>query len=302
MAMNNPAPAAGNDNTAGAVAGPTITDFVSGRNDLSTLELALVRAGLASALDSSGPFTLFAPNNDAFALVPDVFQEILFVNDEFIPHLQDLLLFHVLSGESFGSDLVGLAGTSLTAANGESLAIASPPLTIANVTVVEADNDVANGVVHIISDVLTPSWVFNSIASRVNADSELSTLFQLLVLAGFTTDLNSFGGVFTLLAPTNIAFEALGPDALDILTAEANLDELRGILAYHVISGVFVVAELQDGVRLPSVLAPTTVVVTASPATITLNQAALGGSDILAVNGVVQKIGAVLNFADSPTR
>jgi uncharacterized surface protein with fasciclin (FAS1) repeats len=299
MNMNAMVPA--DDGMAGGVADPTflIADFVSSRSDLSTLEGAFERAGLTEALAGSGPFTLFAPNDDAFALIPQVFQEILFVNDDFIPHLRDLLALHVVLRESFASDFVS---GPLLAANGENQAITTSPLRVGGIPVIEPDNDVTNGVVHIINDVLTPSWAFSSISSRVDADSELSTLFTLLVLTGFNPDLASIGGVFTLLAPTNIAFEALGPDALEFLTDEANLGELQTILAYHIIQGVFVRAELQDGVRLPSVLQPLTVVVAASSTTITLNQAALGGFDILAVNGVVHKIGAVLNFADSPTQ
>lgn len=278
----------------------TITDFVSSRSDLSTLGEALVRAGFSEPLRGSGAFTLFAPNNAAFAPIAPEFLNILFVDDDFIPLLQNLLLFHILVGKFSASDLVLLAGDSLVSANGENQPFAASPLTVGGVAVIEPDNDVTNGVVHVLDDVLPPSWVFNSISSRVNNIADLSILSQLLVLAGF--DLSGLGGAFTLLAPTNTAFNALPAGALDFLADPTNLVELQTILVYHLILGIFTVAELEDGLQLPSALENATVVVSISGSAISFNQAAIGVSDILAVNGVVHKIGVVLNPNDSPTR
>jgi transforming growth factor-beta-induced protein len=280
----------------------TISGFVFSRDDLSTLQGALVRANLANPLnESQGPFTLFAPNNAAFAPIPEEFRQILFVQDDFIPHLRNLLLFHVLAFAKFSAaDLESLAGDSLTTANGEIQPIAFSPLTVAGVPVVEPDNAATNGVVHIISDVLAPSWVFNSITTRVDSDTDLTILFGLLILGEF--NLGGIGNAFTLLAPTNAAFNALPAGALDFLLDPVNLVELQTILVYHLIIGVFVVNELVDGLQLPSALASnTTVLVSVSGSTISFNQALLGDSDILTVNGVVQKIGALLSPNDSPT-
>ena len=280
----------------------TISDFVFSRPDLEALQLALARAGFVEALTSNGPFTLFAPNNDAFNTVPGFFLELLFVNDEFIPHLQNLLLFHLLFGEASSVELENLAGatgTNLAALSLEMVVIQTNNLTINGVDLIEKDNDVENGIVHIIDEVLAPSWVFNSITGRVAGDSDTSILFTLLGLAGIDLTIPS---ALTLVAPTNDAFNALPDGAIDFLTNPDNADELIIILAYHVINGVFVLTELQDGLQLPTVLGTTSVVVSIVDETVFFNQAQNLELDILANNGVVLKISAVLNPANSPTR
>jgi uncharacterized surface protein with fasciclin (FAS1) repeats len=128
----------------------------------------------------------------------------------------------------------------------------------------------------------------------VDSDTDLTILSQLLILAGF--NLNRLGDAFTFLAPTNAAFNALPAGALDFLIDPVNLTELQTILVYHIIFGVFVVDELGDGQELPTALeSGTTVFVSVNGSNISFNQSPLVGSDILTVNGVVQKIGAVLN-------
>lgn len=284
-----------------STAAVSMAEFVFSRSDLSTLQTALVRANLANPLNSPGAFTFFAPNNAAFAPVPEEFVQILFVKDEFIPHLRELLLFHILGfAKLSAADLESAAGNRVTAANGETQLIAISPLTIGGVAVIEPDNGATNGVVHIVNDVMAPSWVFQSITTRANTETDLTILSQLLILAGF--DLNGIGEGFTLLAPTDAAFNALAAGALDYLVDPANLTELQTILVYHLLLGVFVVAELEDGRQLPSALENnTTVLVTRSGTAISFNQVPLGESDILTVNGVVHKIGALLSPNDSPT-
>jgi transforming growth factor-beta-induced protein len=290
------------DPPAAVEAGATsISSFVSGNSDLSILLQALGRAGFLGILDTGGPFTLFAPSNSAFTAIPEAFVNILFVNDDFIPHLQNLLLYHIAFGEFFASDLALLSGDNLMTANLENQPIlyTAPSLTINGVPVMVPNNGVTNGVIQIIDEVLAPSWVGNSITSRLAAATDLSILSQLLVLATF--DLSGLGGAFTLLSPTNAAFNALPAGALDFLSDADNIGELQTIMAYHLVLGVYTAVELQDGLQLPTILEPLTVVVTVtSPTTLFFNNASLGDFDILAYNGVVHKIATVLNPADSP--
>lgn len=118
------------------------------RLQTSFLSAAIQRAGLGEVLSGPGPFTLFAPNDAAFGALSDELQETLFENDEFIPHLADLILYHVLAGEFFAADLRGLAditGAVLLTLNGEIIDLALPPLTVNGVNLLLADNDVSNG-------------------------------------------------------------------------------------------------------------------------------------------------------------
>jgi uncharacterized surface protein with fasciclin (FAS1) repeats len=68
----------------------SLLDFVVGNPDLMALTAAVVRAGLVDALKGPGPFTLFAPNDDAFGAVPVELLELLLTNDEFIPHVRSI--------------------------------------------------------------------------------------------------------------------------------------------------------------------------------------------------------------------
>jgi uncharacterized surface protein with fasciclin (FAS1) repeats len=74
-----------------------IVGFVVGEPDLTLLTAAVIRAGLVNALSNLNHATLFAPTNNAFNDLPSDVSNTLFTNDEFLPHLVDLLLLHVLS-------------------------------------------------------------------------------------------------------------------------------------------------------------------------------------------------------------
>jgi uncharacterized surface protein with fasciclin (FAS1) repeats len=272
----------------------TIVDFVVGNPELTALTTAVVRAGLVDALNSDGPFTLFAPNNGAFGALPSAVLSTLLTNDEFIPHLVNLLLYHVVSGEVFAIDLSD--DLTVTAANGEDLFVTLPPLAVNGMKVRSADNDVSNGVVHIIDGVLLPSWVSNSIAGRVVGASDLSTLLAVVVLAGLDGAVAA-PGELTLVAPTNAAFAKLPAETVAFLTSDAGKETLSAILLYHVFPGIFVASELSDGLTVDT-LQGGTVKVSVGSAGAFFNDAKAVQVDILANNGVVHKIDTVLDPAD----
>jgi transforming growth factor-beta-induced protein len=264
---------------------------------LTTLTAAVVRAGLVDALNSEGPLTLFAPDNEAFADVPADIANQLFLDDDFIPQLVDLLLYHVLGGEFLAAELE--LTTSLFALNVEELFFASPPLTVNGNNVVSGNNIVSNGVVHIIDAVLIPSWVFNSLTDRINSatdifgDADLSTLSSLLVVAGI--DLSG-PSALTVVGPTNAAFDLLGPAELARLITPAGLTDLTRILTYHVFFGILTSTILVDG--FVSTLEGGFVEVFTNP--LMFNTANAVEVDILANNGVLYKIDQVLNPDASP--
>jgi transforming growth factor-beta-induced protein len=270
-------------------------DFVVATPSLSILLALVSRAGLVDRLSVPGPLTLFAPTNNAFATIPADILSLLIDHDEAIPHLRDVLLYHVLIGDLFAADLVASVGT-LTTLNEETVTISLNTLGINGIAVSDGDNDVSNGVVHIIdTGVLTPSWVSNTLANRVSSASDLSTLGSLLVAAGI--DLSSPGS-FTLLAPTNDAFAALPQDTLDFLIDPANVNELLvRVLAYHVLMGVFTLSGLTPG-PVPTFFQGTTVAVSTDPV-VMFNTAGVVEFDILAKNGVLHKIDEVIH---PPTR
>jgi transforming growth factor-beta-induced protein len=269
----------------------TIVDFVVSNPDLTTLTQAVVRAELVDALSSEGPLTLFAPNNEAFADVPtDIFNQLFFDND-FIPQLVDLLLYHVVGGLFLAADLQ--VTPTLFPLNGEALFVDFLPLTVDGNNVVDGDNIVSNGVVHIIDGVLSPSWVFNSLEDRIFFADDLSTLFSLLVVAGI--DLSG-PSALTVVGPTNDAFDLLDPAFVELLLTPAGLDDLQRILTYHVFFGILTSTILMDG--FVATLEGGFVEVFTNP--LMFNQANAVEVDILANNGVLHKIDQVLNPDDSP--
>jgi transforming growth factor-beta-induced protein len=257
----------------------------------SLLFVALERAGFVGALNIPGnDFTLFAPTDVGFGLIPVQLVDLLFTQDEFIPHLQDLLLYHILPGARLASEFPN--ATIVQTFNTERVRLLQQPFRANGIPIVSPDNIVSNGVVQTIEGVLAPSWIFNGIINRVAADPELSLLLEFLVLADLGNTLNRFGDEFTLLAPTNAAFNNLGAGVLDALRDPVNRDTLTRVLLYLVVVGIFTTPELSDGQRLLTVQ---TGFVNVTTFPLQFNQANAVQVDILANNGVVQKIAAVLD-------
>jgi uncharacterized surface protein with fasciclin (FAS1) repeats len=203
----------------------TIMDILLERQDLSTLVTAVVRAQLDEVLGRPGPFTLFAPSDQAFDFLPSSLSDKLFTDDNWLPHLRQLLLHHIVAEEYGRLDFSD--NLELTTLTTEKVTIKRVPLRVNGIRFTQPNNFAVNGVAHVISEVLTPTWVMSNLLDRVTADSEISTLLNLAVMA--RVDLSS-AGAFTLLAPTNEAFTRL-PQATPSLTFDnAELAEF-GLLA-----------------------------------------------------------------------
>lgn len=120
-----------------------------------TLIAAVTAAGLADTLTGTGPFTVFAPTDDAFAKVPaDTLTDLL--KPENKEKLAGILTYHVLSGKVMAADAAKL--TTAKTVNGQELKIdATSGVKINNATVVTADVEASNGVIHVIDTVLMPA-------------------------------------------------------------------------------------------------------------------------------------------------
>jgi transforming growth factor-beta-induced protein len=256
-------------------------------------------------LDEPGDFTFFAPTNDAFRLIPERVLELLFLQDEFIPHLEDLLLYHGLNGKRFVADFSSIE--IVKTFNDEGVLFRRQPsdsvenLRVNQNNVRRRNINASNGVTHVIDGVLAPDWVSNSILAKVANADDLSILFELIEIAELTEALDIFGQELTLVAPTNDAFNTLGNANLQALRSPENKEGLITILAYHVIFGVIISDELDeiDGGSLTTAQGGVVVVsVEAELGGITrkINQATVLSDDsILTNNGVFYKIDAVLN-------
>lgn len=130
-----------------------IVDTAVSAGSFTTLVAAVQAAGLVDTLKGAGPFTVFAPTDEAFAKLPEGTVESL-LND--IPQLTKILTYHVVSGKVMAADVVNL--TSAKTVEGSELKIdASNGVKINDSTVTTADVAADNGVIHIIDSVLLPA-------------------------------------------------------------------------------------------------------------------------------------------------
>lgn len=131
-----------------------IVEIAAADPQFSTLVAAVQAAGLAETLSGTGPFTVFAPTNDAFAKLPAGTVEDL-LKPENKAKLAAILTYHVVAGEVKAADVVKL--TAAGTVNGKDVAIdASNGVTINTAKVTVTDIDADNGVIHVIDSVLLP--------------------------------------------------------------------------------------------------------------------------------------------------
>ncbi|UNU23802.1 fasciclin domain-containing protein [Microcoleus vaginatus] len=129
---------------------PDIVDIAVGAGSFQTLVTAVQVANLVDALKSPGPFTVFAPTDDAFAKLPPGTITTLVQN---VPQLTRILMFHVVSGKFMKADLAKLG--FVTSLEGSPIKIdCSDGFEVKNATVVSADIEADNGVIHVIDNVI----------------------------------------------------------------------------------------------------------------------------------------------------
>lgn len=293
------------DNQPTPVETNTIVDIVSGNPDFSTLGSALAITNLTSVLASDGPFTVFAPTNDAFA---DFLTTNGFATLEDVPvdALASTLLNHVIGGVNNAADLeTGYVNTSAVF-NGE----ADAPLSMyVNTTegvtlngissVTTADVAADNGVIHIVDAVITLPSVVTFAAADAATFSELVGALTRADQPDYVSVLSTANGTapapFTVFAPTNQAFTNLyaelnvsGIEDVDgaILTATLNTHVVAGanVRAEDLVSGT--VAALGDDLEIDA----TTAIITDPNG----RTSQVIVTNVQAANGVIHAIDTVL--------
>jgi phosphate binding protein len=134
----------------------TIVDIAAGNADFSTLVSLVQAAGLVETLQGEGPFTVFAPTNDAFAALPEAVVAYLAANPA---ELTRVLTYHVLAGKVMAADAMGMMEpTEVTTVEGSPFVVAASEagVTVDGVKVTATDIEASNGVIHVIDGVLLP--------------------------------------------------------------------------------------------------------------------------------------------------
>lgn len=147
----------------------TIVDVASGNEDFETLVSAVQAADLVDDLSSEGPFTVFAPTDDAFDLLPDdVLAALLEPENEDL--LTDILLYHVVPDEVTSDELE--SGGLDTLNGGLAIAVEPDNVVVNNASVILPDIDASNGVIHAINRVLIPPGTLAELESRMAEDDD----------------------------------------------------------------------------------------------------------------------------------
>ena len=277
----------------------TVVDVAVADGNFTTLVAALQATGLDATLDDAdSTFTVFAPTDDAFALLgQDTIDALLADTDT----LSGILTYHVLAGEVDAAAATAAVGTTVETVNGASVGISSlnGSLFVNQATVTATDIQTDNGIIHVIDAVLTPPTprgepTANIVETAVAAGS-FTTLVAAVEAAGLVDTLSDESASFTVFAPTDDAFAMLGQETIDTLLA--NTDVLSDILLQHVVGAevnsiaaytlVGNDAETASGAMIPISFNPDT-------DTLTFGGANIVTTDIYTTNGVIHVIDMVV--------
>ena len=287
----------------------TIVDAVSNSSDYSILleALQLANGNLPAVLDGEGPFTVFAPNNAAFAT---------FLSDNNFSALADIptdvltqvLLNHVVSGNAVSSSLeTGYSVNSLSTAtpngNNMSLFINTTNGVVINgvSTVTTADVSVDNGTIHAVNAVIGLPTVVTFAAADPNFSILVTALTRSDLTFDFLGTLSTANGTapapFTIFAPTNDAFVDLLAE-LNVASLD-DIDEptLKGTLEMHAVAGANVLAAgLSDGMTIGTLGGNITANITNGATLTDANNrvSTIIATDVQASNGVIHAIDKVL--------
>ncbi|XXK58479.1 fasciclin domain-containing protein [Porticoccaceae bacterium nBUS_09] len=277
----------------------SIVDVAVANGSFTTLVAALEATGLDVTLsDMDSSFTVFAPTDDAFALLGDeTIAELLDDTDT----LTDILTYHVIGAEIDSSAAISSAGSTVEMVNGDStgLSLDGDNLLVNTVTVTTVDVEADNGVIHVIDAVLIPpadkgTPTMNIVDTAVSA-GDFGTLVTALQAAGLDATLADETQSFTVFAPTDAAFAMIDPDTLDLLLADT--EALSDILLQHVVSGEVssVTAYTLNGLSATTASgAEIPVAINSELDTLTFGGATVTTTDIYTTNGVIHVIDMVV--------
>ena len=250
-----------------------------------SLVAAVVQAELLETLQGEGPFTLFAPTDQAFTDAGINLTSLDTPEGKAV--LSDILLYHVVFGEVPSTALSNCMTT--TAANEQTLAFTVGDSVMVNdATVTIADVGTSNGLIHVIDTVLTPSDAPSDITQTAQCTGVHTQLVAALLQAGLVETLQG-EGPFTVFAPTDQAFTDAGIDLAVYDTVEGK-QQLADILLYHVYAGTLLSTDIEEGKVLQ--------MANGKNATLSLNPSIDGANitsaDIQTFNGIIHVIDAVI--------
>jgi transforming growth factor-beta-induced protein len=284
-----PAPTA---TTAPAPKQMDIVDTAVADGRFKTLVAAVQAAGLVDTLKGAGPFTVFAPTDDAFAKLPAGTIDTL-LKPENKQKLTDILLYHVVSGKVMAADVVKLTSAKTVLGKDVTIKVDMGNVYINDVKVIVTDIETSNGVIHVIDSVLVPPADKADIVDTAVADGRFKTLVAALQAAGLVDTLKG-AGPYTVFAPTDDAFAKLPAGTIDTLLKPENKQKLTDILLYHVVSGKVMAADVVKLTSAKTLLGKELTITVKDGKVFLNNTVQIIITDIETSNGVIHVIDAVL--------
>ncbi|MCV2350983.1 fasciclin domain-containing protein [Paucibacter sp. Y2R2-4] len=277
---------------------PNLVEVAQDDPRFSVLVEAVVAADLTSTLTGPGPFTVFAPTNDAFALL---LTELGISKSQLLADkalLKTVLTYHVLPAKVMKSEVP--AGKALSSVQGGVFKIdaVGSDLLITDgrnrsSKIILADVSASNGVIHAIDKVLLPAN--KTVVETAIANPDFSILVEAVTAADLGATLSGTGP-FTVFAPTNAAFASLLTElGISKEALLANKALLTQVLTYHVVSGRVLKAEVPVGSAIKTVQGETFTI----DSSLNVNdqrarKAKIVATDVLASNGVIHVIDKVI--------
>jgi len=267
----------------------TIVETAVDAGQFKTLTAALKTANLVDTLKGPGPFTVFAPTDEAFSKLPaNTVADLL--KPENRQKLADILTYHVIPGKVPAKEVIKQRGA--IAVNGQRVDIRfdEEGLKVDGAKVLTTDILCDNGVIHVIDTVILPG---KATIPEIAKDSGTFEILLAAAKAAGLADVLGSTGPFTVFAPTDEAFEKLPKGTVEMLLKPENKSKLVDILKYHVIPGRVYSERVLESKALKTLQG--------SPASVSLKdgsprieQAKILKTDIDATNGVIHVIDSVI--------
>uniref|UniRef100_A0A2P2I3J8 Periostin-like n=2 Tax=Hirondellea gigas TaxID=1518452 RepID=A0A2P2I3J8_9CRUS len=262
------------------------------QSELTSMLEWLEIAGLLESLKTGGPFTVFSPTNEAFAKLSPTTLWLMKSDDVF---LKDAMNYHIVSGKMGALELVNkvivpsLQGENLVMLQGQGLQVRQEN---ANASVTRRDLDASNGVLHVVDMVLMPPSLQEepNLAEVMEAAGNVHIFLELVNMAGLLDTLQQ-GGPLTVFAPTDDAFDNVDKSILRQLKREPRL--LKAVILSHMVNEDLSSFHLRTTTVHQNMLGELIIFRTRGE-TVLVNTARVVREDLIAINGAVHIIDALL--------
>ena len=260
-----------------------------------TLASLLTSAGLVETLQGDGPFTVFAPTDEAFKKVPAPVLEAL-GNDPDL--LKRVLLYHVAAGKMEAGAVVAAKEIKTVEGSKAAIVVTDAGATIDGAKIIKTDVAASNGVIHVIDSVILPADI-DAVAAKLTAGDivevavragDFKTLANLLTQAELVETLKG-EGPFTVFAPTDAAFAKIPAETVNALLADK--DALRNVLLYHVVAGELKAADVVGAKEVKTVQGSSAAISMVDGKAM-IDGATITATDVVAKNGVIHVIDTVI--------